>query len=264
MTLKKQSPALKLYWSTGLKNGKKNFGDWLSPMLCEAISGRHIVYAKPRHCDLVACGSLYQRLNNHFWNHRVHVWGTGIIEKRTPYPTRHMIHAVRGKFTASTIINREISTLGDPGLLSDILLPEKKSVKKFRVGIIPHYVDQQNTAVIEFLKQSGVTFIDVFSETIDFLKQVDQCEMILSSSLHGLVVADSLGIPNAWLELSNLVRGEGFKFADYYSVFDLEEMQPYPFSATTTIKELDTIYDSYERTNIDQIKKNLLEAFPFR
>ena len=232
-------------------------------MLCEAISGRRVVYSKPRNCDLVACGSLYQRLQNHFWNRSVNVWGTGIIDKRSPYNTRHIIHAVRGKLTAETIANRSITTFGDPGLLSDILLTEKNTVKKFRVGIIPHYVDQKNKIVTEFLKQKGVTFIDVFSETIDFMKQVNECDIILSSSLHGLVVADSLGIPNAWIKISDLVRGEGFKFADYYSAFELEDIKPYPFSGSTTIEEINSIHDMYKRNNIVQIKKNLLEAFPY-
>ena len=255
---------LKLYWSSGLKNGKKNFGDWLSPALCEAVSGRKIQYAKPRQCDLVAVGSILHRLKNHFWTHRVHVWGSGLIEERTPFSTPHYIHAVRGKLTASTIRNRHVEALGDPGLLSDILLPERKIAKKFRIGVVPHYVDQQHPAIIEFLKQPGVTFIDIFSETIDFLEQVAQCEIILSSSLHGLIIADALQIPNGWLKLSQRVRGNDYKFADYYSVFGLEEMKPYPFSATTTITDLNNLVETYSRPGLDQIKQQLYEAFPFR
>lgn len=255
---------LKLYWSSGLKNGKKNFGDWLSPALCEAISGRKVEYAKPRNCDLVAVGSILQRLKNHFWTHRVHVWGSGLIEKQVPFSTPHTIDAVRGKLTAATLKNKEVKALGDPGLLSDILLQNRCRDKKFRVGIVPHYVDQQRPEVIEFLKQSGVTFIDIFSETVDFLQQVDQCELVLSSSLHGLIVADALGIPNGWLKLSDRVRGNDFKFADYYSVFGLETMQPVPFSSTTTVNDILSLHDNYSRPGLDQVKQQLLKAFPFR
>ncbi|WP_316346941.1 polysaccharide pyruvyl transferase family protein [Desulfuromonas acetoxidans] len=255
---------LKVYWSSGLKNGKKNFGDWLSPALCEAISGRPIVYAKPKECDLVAVGSILHRLKNHFWTHRVHVWGSGLIQEQRPFSSPHTFDAVRGKYTAALIKNKSPKALGDPGLLSGILLPEKPRQKRYRVGIVPHYVDQKHPAVVEFCKQPGVAFIDIFSETLDFLDQVSRCEIILSSSLHGLIIADALNIPNAWLKLSERVRGKDFKFADYYSVFGLDEMEPYPFNEQTRVKDVEKLRDDYLRPGIDDIKKQLYDAFPFR
>ncbi len=255
---------LKVYWSSGLKNGQKNFGDWLSPVLCEAIAGRKVEYAKPKSCDLVAVGSILHRLKNHFWTHRVHVWGSGLIQEQAAFRSPHTFDAVRGKYTAALIKNQPIKAMGDPGLLSDILLPDKPCQKHYRVGIVPHYVDQKHPAVVEFLKQSGVTFIDIFSETIDFLEQVARCEIILSSSLHGLIIADALNIPNAWLKLSERVRGNDFKFADYYSVFGLEGIQPYPFNEQTVVEDLDGLRESYQRPGIETIKKQLYDAFPFR
>lgn len=253
---------LKLYWSSGLKNGKKNFGDWLSPFLCEAISGREVVYAKPNKCDLVAVGSILHRLKNHFWTHRVHVWGSGLIEQRQAFQSPHTFNAVRGKLTASALKNHTVTTLGDPGLLSDLLLPSGQRDKLYRVGIIPHYNDQELPIVQEFLKQSGVTFIDIFSDTVDFLEQVAQCEFIISSSLHGLIVADALGIPNAWIKLSNLVRGNDFKFADYYSVFDMENVTPMPFGGSTNPADVENWCCGYSRPSLQQIKSDLYNAFP--
>lgn len=55
---------------------------------------------------------------------------------------------------------------------------------------------------------------------ISVLHDIARCEYILSSSLHGLVVADALGIPNAWILLSDKVHGNGFKFRDYHSAFN--------------------------------------------
>lgn len=211
----------------------------------------------------MACGSILQRLKNHFWTRPVHIWGTGIIEEMPPFFTRHQIDAVRGKLTADMIKNHRVAALGDPGLLCDLLLPAKPIEKKFRVGIIPHYMDQQQPLVQTFIKQPGVVFIDIFSETVEFLRQVSQCEIVLSSSLHGLIAADALQIPNAWIKLSNNLRGNDFKFADYYSVFDLESTQPYPFSATTNIESLRSIYETYQRPGLNQIKQQLLNAFPF-
>lgn len=254
---------LKLYWVQGLKEGGKNFGDWLSPKLCEAISGRQVVYAPANKCDIFAIGSIIHRLKNHFWSHRVHVWGAGLIEERPPFNTPHHIHAVRGKLTAAKLKNKSIETLGDPGLLSDMLLPDQHIDKRFKVGIIPHYVDQHHPDITAFSHQSGVTVIDVFSETIDFLQQVSQCEFILSSSLHGLIIADALNVPNSWIKLSNKIRGNDFKFADYYSIFELENVQPVTFSAAATTSGYAQTYESWQRPGLDRIKQELLKSFPF-
>jgi hypothetical protein len=253
---------LKLYWTKGLKNGGKNFGDWLSPKLCEAISGRQVVYAPADECDMFAVGSIIHRLKNHFWSRKVHVWGSGLIEERPQFKTSHYIHAVRGRLTAKKIKKKHIETLGDPGLLSDLLVKNRNIDKRFKVGVIPHYVDQLNPSVTEFSRQSGVTVIDVFSETIEFLKHVAQCEIILSSSLHGLIIADALNIPNDWIKLSDNVRGKDFKFADYYSVFDFDNVEPIPFLITSKTSDFTETYETWKRPGLDQIKQKLINAFP--
>ena len=255
---------IKLYWSSSLKNGKKNFGDWLSPVLCEHLSGRPVVYAKLNKCDMIGIGSILHRLKNHFWTHHVHIWGSGLIEEQRPFSSPHTFHAVRGKLSAAKIKNQEIKALGDPGLLSHLLLPERCGAKHVRVGIIPHYVDRKNPVVLEFSKRSGVACIDVFAETLDFITQVNRCEFILSSSLHGLIIADALGIPNGWIKPSPHVRGNDFKFADYYSVFGLDNMAPLPFGIHTTVRNVEDWCADYQRPDLETIKLDLYNSFPFR
>ena len=57
---------------------------------------------------------------------------------------------------------------------------------------------------------------------MEFLKQLNACDVVLSSAMHGLIAADSLGIPNAWMRLSDRLTGGDWKFRDYYSVFGVE------------------------------------------
>lgn len=259
-----KNKSIKLYWWNKLEHGKKNFGDWLSPVLVAAVAGKPVTYSALDKCDLVGIGSILHRLKNHFWTHRVHVWGSGLIEQRPPFRSPHIFHAVRGKSTAAAIKNQNIKAMGDPGLLSDMLLPERRRDKRFRIGIVPHYVDQRNPAIVEFTKQAGVTFIDIFCETLDFIEQVDRCEFILSSSLHGLIIADALGIPNGWIKLSDNVRGNDFKFSDYYSVFGLEKIVPLPFTAKSTPIEVEGWCSAYKRPGLEKIKTDLYACFPFR
>jgi hypothetical protein len=54
--------------------------------------------------------------------------------------------------------------------------------------------------------------------------------------LHGLIVADSLGIPNAWIESPDLIGGR-FKFDDYYSSLDVCE-NPVVLKGDETFLEL--------------------------
>ena len=256
---------LKLYWSTSLQNGKKNFGDWLSPVLVEALSGMKVVHARPNKCDLMGLGSLLAKAKNHFWNRKIDIWGPGLIEDIGQFRSPHRIHAVRGWHTARAICNQKVAVVGDPGLLCDMLVPTNIALKKdSTVGIIPHYVDQGSPLVREFLcNNPRARMIDIFSETLDFISQVARCEVVLSSSMHGLIAADALGVPNAWIRLSDKVWGKDFKFADYYSVFGLDNITPFPLQPSTSEKEVLALTESYSRPGLAQIKESLVKAFPY-
>ena len=49
--------------------------------------------------------------------------------------------------------------------------------------------------------------------------QLSKCKRVISSSLHDLILADSLVIPNIRIILSNKIYGGNFKFNDYYSSY---------------------------------------------
>lgn len=253
-----QPKALKLHYS----RSKPNFGDALSPLICEAVSGRQIRYANIRHCDLIAVGSLLHRLPENWLISRKHVWGTGFISELQPYQSKHYLHALRGRYSAKAIHAGSSVALGDPGLLADQLISFGKPEKRFSVRIIEHYKDWLHPETDRLLAEiPGSVRLDVFSEPLSLLRKIQQCDLILSSAMHGLIAADSLSVPNAWLKLTGKIRGGDFKFRDYYSAFGLT---PEPFSATTdNLKsQLEKATDSYYRPGIEQIKQDLINAFP--
>lgn len=140
------------------------------------------------------------------------------------------IYALRGELTKKRLeklLNKEINCpLADPGLLISYLYP-LKCAKKYKVGIIPHYVDKK----ADFLKcikleKYNYKIVDIEQNIKVLSKDINECELILSSSLHGLIFADSYNIPNRQIIMSNNVKGGLYKFKDYYSSFNMNLPEP--------------------------------------
>jgi len=238
----------------------------MSPLICERLAGRPVVYAAKRRCDMVALGSLLDRFKERLFHRRIDVWGTGFIESGSPRKSRFHYHAIRGKHSAGRLQGPAIETFGDPGLLADVLWPElKKTPKRYRVGLVPHYEDRTNPKVQALANGlASCTIIDVFDDVTEVLRQIASCECVLSSSLHGLIVADAFGVPNAWIKLSAKVRGDDFKFRDYYSIYGLDDRVVPLRVDQVTQEKLNQLMEDYNRPELEAIKRRLIEAFPFR
>lgn len=265
---------IKLYWCRGEGRSdasKQNFGDYLSPLLVETFSGRGVEYAPIQDADLMAVGSILgrERKAKHWWGgkRRLHIWGTGTGSEQARYSGHHHYHAVRGALTLAQIQGSPSSvTLGDPGLLAPWVLDRKAEQfsKKVRVGIIPHYADQSEPAVAELVSAiPGSKVIDVFSPVLQVLEEVASCDFVLSSSMHGLIVADSFAVPNQWLLLSR-GRISEYKFADYYSAFGLSGVSPLSPGEIVAggVGLLDRIAAGYSRPGLAGIQDALIKSFP--
>jgi len=249
---------LKLHWSSS----KPNFGDALSPLICEKLAGKKIVHADIAHCDLVALGSLMQRVKNGFFRKKIHVWGSGFIESGPKVKSKHHYHALRGRLTLGRLKSPANDiVLGDPGLLADILIADRPIEKKYQLGVVCHYKDKADSRLQMLSKHDGVKEIDIFLPPEKFLSELMECEFIASSAMHGLIAADALGIPNQWLKLSDKIRGGGFKFRDYYSVFDMDP-EPRMLEDVLDTFVRNELAVGYQRPNIGEIKKNLVLSFP--
>ncbi len=206
------------------------------------------------------------RLKEGWFRRRVHVWGTGYMEEYPAHSSRHCYHAVRGKLTAKTISNLPSRIpLGDPGLLADQLIGDVSTIpKEYRYGILPHYRDREDAQLklIEQRHGTEATILDIFTEPIALLKQIAGCEVLLSSAMHGIIAADSLGIPNGWLKLSDRLRGGDFKFQDYYSVFGLSAEPFVVQDHEGRLPSIESIQDRAERPGVASIKQGLIDSFP--
>jgi pyruvyltransferase len=197
-----------------------NVGDQINPYLIRKITNRRPYNVKSklvRH--LVGLGSMF-----HMANKRSIIWGTGIISNLPSFSSKidyYEVLAVRGELTKDVLLNspkgvKNDIALGDPGLLLPIFYhPSVK--KKRKIGLVPHYVDACNP----YIRSSDEVYvIDVSLDPESFVDELLSCEVILSSSLHGLILADAYGIPNKWVFFSDKVTGGYFKYQDYYSTTD--------------------------------------------
>ena len=201
----------------------------------------------------------------------VTVWGTGFVcykDKDTPFYRKDMrFAAVRGELSKARVENilgkkLDIPT-GDAGILASYLLKEKVD-KKYAVGIIAHY-KEQDEPIFQKLAETypKSLYIDVRQTPDSVIPQIASCECIISSSLHGLIIADSLGIPNIHIKVSDKLLGDGFKFDDYYSAYHLKH--PMINLNKENLPTLDWVKDNYSITKemVETTKQNMIQSFPF-
>ena len=233
---------------------KPNWGDELNKTLVKVISGKDPVYVDDPDVHHHLCvGSILR------WAHKnTTVWGSGFISANDKILEQSDIRAVRGPLSRKKLLKAGFEcpeVYGDPALLYSRFYKPQVS-KKYKIGIIPHYVDQQNPWLNNFKKLKGVKIINILDPSINrFVAEINQCELILSSSLHGLICADSYGVPSYWIKMSNGVIGNGYKFMDYFASVNRPDKKPILISEDTKISnmkfhdykisiDLDLLYDA--------------------
>lgn len=210
------SRPLPLYWW----DGEPNFGDILSKHVVEYVANRPVIYSKPVDCELFSLGSIMRQVRRSCSEpankKKPWIWGTGSKgSQRNDFIRNVRIKLVRGPLTA-TLLGIKVAEYGDPGLLISELIDAPIETSK-RIGLVPHHSQVNSTHVQDALKKSPrLQLIDVRNEdALAVAREISSCEYVLSSSLHGLIVADSFGVPNTWLNPDGIHQMPRFKFYDY-------------------------------------------------
>ena len=156
------------------------------------------------------------------------------------FQNQKKIYAVRGPLTRQKLIDQGVEcpeVYGDPALLMSRFYPSHKQ-KRFKLGILPHYSDKLNTFLP--LIKDGQSRSSIY-KTPNPLKVIDEicsCECLASSSLHGLIIADSYQIPSVWLKFSNKLVSGSFKFQDYFQSIGGNVKDPYVVTSDIDPKAL--------------------------
>lgn len=157
------------------------------------------------------------------------------------------IYSVRGPMTKEHLEKYNFivpEIFGDPALLlPQFYSPQTVELCKNKIGIIGHLTNfhKYNNLPDEYI------LINPTWNWEKVISYITSCKLILSSSLHGLIMADAYKIPNIWLNEYKLNEGE-FKFKDYFK------------SQNREIEYIDTIYKykdvvPYDKGNIINLSK---------
>jgi pyruvyltransferase len=139
--------------------------------------------------------------------------------------------------------------LGDPGILANELVGPQE--KLWDLGIVPHWQDDKLAERFHrcIPIASSRVVINHFDDPLIAVKKIGSCRRIVTSSLHGLIVADAFGIPRR-VEACNKMEKDGgiFKFKDYSAsiktTFTLGEMSS---PSRFLVEDVQfSVYDAYQ------------------
>ena len=196
------------------------------------------------------------------------IWGTGFMFGNEKIKKPRKILSVRGPLTRNRLLNIGIEcpeNYGDIGLiLPYFYYPEVK--KKYKLGIIPHYVDKIKFNEIYKNNDENVKIIDVTDPIHNVINDILACEATISSSLHGIIVSHAYNIKCMWIRITDKIGGGNFKFRDYYGSLNIDkfnEILPYIYNKEISTNDTIKLINQYPSPKFPINTKSILELCPF-
>ena len=242
---------------------KLNLGDTLSPVIVNWMLDRRgmslaVPVGQTKH--LLALGSLLGR-----GIFDATVWGSGILEASTLPRLKHQkgvrsydIRAVRGPKTRDVLLGYGFpcpAVYGDPGVLLPLISPAHSAAPSTGpVGVIFH----RTTDLSGLELPRGCKRISI--ETSDYQQFVEElmgCSRVVSESLHGVILAESYGVPARAFLVGDRVSSCSFKYEDWYASTGRCE--------TAFAHSLEEVLDqaSLPVPELDSMRRALMDTFPY-
>lgn len=247
-----------------------NFGDDLNQYLFEYISKKKFIFINFsyliktfEHYIMIGSNLDHCDLNNTI------IYGSGIMNPNNKIiGNPNKIISVRGPKTREVLIKNGINckeNYGDPALLLPVFY-QKVVEKKYKYGII--FNNGTNLKTVgdlyrDLLLRDDIKIIDVvnYNNWIDVIDEILECKSIISESLHGLIVAESYGIPNVWVEFIEHPDYWDFKYYDYYYSINKKDEKILHFKSIDDLNFINKKIIEWKRGEIDY--DNLLSFYPF-
>lgn len=196
------------YWKPG---DGDNVGDLISLVLVRAVAQSLGIspegpVAQTRR--LFAIGSIVELAVQ-----GVTIWGSGLHHAALrPYNLELDIRAVRGPLTRDALLQAGHAcpaVFGDPAILMPrFYTPATKPARAFL--LVPHFSKEQ-----EYLERYPDNTISTrTSNWRGFIDAIASAQLVISGSLHGIVLAEAYGVPAILLRPAT--DRDEFKYQDYY------------------------------------------------
>lgn len=245
-------------------DGEENLGDYLSYIVVEYMKQLHTVddkklLNKTKH--LYAAGSILSLgLQNAV------VWGSGYLYDVNSMPIKNVydrverrlqrlrtldIRCVRGPETRRVLCKQGFKCpeiYGDPALLMPHIYQPEKCIKTRRYSVVRHWCDNSKT-------DNNIPILT--TDYKDFIDKLVSSELVVSSSLHGIILAESYGVPAVlYIPTDNENYLDEFKYRDYYY-----STERYEFPVAKSAEEALQIKPC-ELPDLKPLQDNLLKTFP--
>jgi len=186
----------------------------ISPFLLQYFSYLDVEWSPVADSEIVSIGSVLEHIPSDYAGYIV---GSGKLKESSivELPEAKIL-ALRGPLSAKDIEGS--FAIGDPGLLANELVGPQETL--YDLGIVPHWRDKFLVERFKALipKKFSIKVIDPRDYPLAVVAEIGQCERIVTSSLHGMILADAFNKPRR-VELADILgdpsEGGDFKFRDY-------------------------------------------------
>lgn len=239
------------------KAGGINVGDHLAGVIAAEMlkhRDRQIGDKRDRGAKLLTVGSVL-----HFARDGDCVWGAGVNGKIRPEQHRFKaldVRAVRGPLTQRFLEERGIAcpgVFGDPALLMPLFFnADILGAGRIRHDfvVVPHLHDDPR-----LYERYGDRVVSPSWHPARFAAALVGAQRVVSSSLHGIVIAESYGVPA--VRLDNGGTEPAFKYEDYCAGTDREHL-----ATGRSVEECLRLAPS-EPLPIERIQRRLFRSFPY-
>ena len=192
--------------------------------------------------------------------------GSGFISSNNKLNIKpHKILSVRGPKTREKLLQMNIEcpeNYGDPLIIFPLVYNKKQTIQ-YTIGIIPHYIDKIHINIlVNKLKKKGykVNIINILTGTNyqPFIDEINKCEYIISSSLHGIIMGLVYGKKTIFTKFSNKVVGGLFKFEDFFLSLGIK-YNVIHFDDKNLLKNIINV----NYNNLINIGKDIINVCPF-
>ena len=263
-----ESPAqpLRLHWWDKPYPG--NFGDWLSPLILQTVTGRPILFQRHDEADapphLMAVGSV-----GRFAQSSSILVGTGISRSDATLAPDATYVSLRGPYSAQAVAaagGPRVERFGDPAVLLPRLFPVLAPARgNGRLALVRHF--SHRTIALRLPEQ--VEELSILrsgrSAILDLIRRLHDYDAVLTSAMHVYIACHAYGLPVGLITFEGFedaVHGDRVKYRDYAAGVGLPERLPVPVGPDLRRRALADLveHDRIPRAAMDEVEAALAEA----